>query len=141
MRWRGLAAALPTLRRRAETKASRPRGRVPATIGVDVPEFKGDRPGIRDADWTLVWRVRAAVVAAPAEVTLVGEIEHVELVGAPVQVREVAAEKPLSGVTEMVVLAAEPWVTVAVGEDSESEKSGVLVMVTVIGAEVCDCPW
>jgi hypothetical protein len=74
MRWRGLAVALPTLRRRAERRASRPRGRVPATMGVDAPGFKGDRPGVKDADWTLVWRVRAAVGAAPAEVTLGGEI-------------------------------------------------------------------
>jgi hypothetical protein len=107
-------------------------------MGVDAPGFKGDRPGVRDAEWTLVWRVRVA--AAPAEVTLGEEIEHVELVGAPVQVREVAAEKPLRGVRETMVVAAEPWVTVAVGEDSESEKSGVPVMVTVIGADVCDCP-
>ena len=109
-------------------------------MGVDAPGFKGDRPGVRDADWTLVWRVRAAVAAAPAGVTLGEEIEHVELVGAPVQVREVAAEKPLRGVREMVVVAAEPRVTVAVGEDSESEKSEAPVMVSVIGAEVCDCP-
>jgi hypothetical protein len=107
---------------------------------VDASGFNGDRPGVRDADWTLVCRVRVAVAAAPAGVTLGEEIEHVELVGAPVQVREVAAEKPLRGVREMVVLAAEPWVTVAVGEDSESEKSDAPVTVTVIGAEVCDCP-
>ena len=132
--------ALRTLRRRAERRASRPRGRVPATIGVDAPGFNGDRPGVRDADWTLVCRVRVAVAAAPAGVTLGEEIEHVELAGAPVQVREVAAEKPLRGVREMVVLAAEPWVTLAVGEDIESEKSGVPVMVTVIGADVSDCP-
>ena len=80
------------------------------------------------------------MAAAPAGVTLGEEIEHVELAGAPVQVREVAAEKPLRGVREMVVLAAEPWVTVAVGEDIESEKSGVPVMVTAIGADVSDCP-
>jgi hypothetical protein len=140
MRWRGLAVALPTLRRRAERRASRPRGRVPATMGVDAPGFKGDRPGVKDADWTLVWRVRAAVAAAPAEVTLGEEIEHVELVGAPVQVREVAAEKPLRGIRETVVVAAEPWVTVAVVEDSDREKSGAPVMVSVVGAEVCDCP-
>ena len=100
--------ALRTLRRHAEKRASRPRGRVPATIGVDAPGFKGDQPGVRDADWTLVWTVRVAVAAAPAGVTLGEEIEHVELAGAPVQVREVAAEKPLRGVREMVVLAAEP---------------------------------
>ena len=109
-------------------------------MGVDAPEFKGDRPGVRDADWTLVWRVRAAVAAAPAGVTLGEEIEHVELVGAPVQVREVAAEKPLRGVRETVVVAAEPWVTVAVVEDSDREKSGAPVMVSVVGVEVCDCP-
>ena len=105
-------------------------------MGVDAPGFKGDRPGVKDADWTLVWRVRVA--AAPAEVTLEGEIEHVELVGAPVQVRDVAAEKPLRRVREMVVVAAEPWVTVAVVEDSDREKSGAPVMVTVIEVEVCD---
>ena len=137
---RSSSTLLPTLRRRAETRASRPRGRVPATMGVDAPGFEGDRPGVKDADWTLVWRVRAAVAAAPAGVTLGEEIEHVELVGAPVQVREVAAEKPLMGVREMVVVAAEPWVTVAVGEDSESEKSEAPVIVSVVGAEVCDCP-
>ena len=82
-----------------------------------------------------------AVAAAPAGVTLGEEIEHVELVGAPVQVREVAAEKPLRGVMAMEAVAAEPWVTVAVGEDSESEKSEAPVMVSVVGAEVCDCPW
>jgi hypothetical protein len=109
-------------------------------MGGDAPRFKRDRPGVRDADWRLVWRVRVTVAAAPVGVTLGEEIEHVELVGAPVQVREVAAEKPLRGVREMVVLAAEPWVTVAVGEDSESEKSGAPVMVSVVGAEVCDCP-
>ena len=109
-------------------------------MAVDAPGFKGDRPGVKDADWTLVWRVRVAVAAAPAEVTLGEEIEHVELVGAPVQVREVAAEKPLRGVREMVVVAAEPWVTVAVVEDSDREKSGAPVMVSVVGAEVCDCP-
>jgi len=37
-------------------------------MGVEAPGFKGDRPGVKDADWTLVWRVRAAVAAA--EVTL-----------------------------------------------------------------------
>jgi hypothetical protein len=105
-------------------------------MGVEAPGFRGDRPGVRDADWTLVWRVRAAVVAA--EVTLGGEIEHVELVGPPVQVREVAAEKPLRGVREMVVVAAEPWVTVAVVEDSDREKSGAPMMVTVIEEEVCE---
>jgi hypothetical protein len=109
-------------------------------MGVDAPGFKGDRPGAKDADWTLVWTVRVAVAAPPAKVTVDGAIEHVELVGAPVQVREVAAEKPLRGVREMVVLAAEPWVTLAVGEDSESEKSEAPVMVSVVGAEVCDCP-
>jgi hypothetical protein len=107
-------------------------------MGVDAPGFKGDRPGVRDADWTLVWRVRVAVAAAP--VTLGEEIEHVELAGAPVQVREVAAEKPLRGVRETVVVAAEPWVTVAVVEDSDREKSGAPVMVSVVGVEVCDCP-
>ena len=108
-------------------------------MGVDAPGLKGDRPGVRDADWTLVWRVRAAVVAAaPVEVTLGEEIEHVELAGAPVHVREVAAEKPLRGVREMVVVAAEPWVMVAVVEDSDREKSGAPVMVTVIEVEVCD---
>ena len=107
-------------------------------MGVDAPGFKGDRPGVRDADWTLVWRVRVVVAAAPAGVTLGEEIEHVELVGAPVQVREVTAEKPLRGVREMVVVAAEPWVTVAVAEDSDREKSGAPVMVTVIEVEVCD---
>ena len=132
--------ALPTLRRRAERRASRPRGRAPATIGVDAPGFKGERPGVRDADWTLVWRVRVSVAATPAGVTLGEEIEHVELAGAPVQVREVAAEKPLMGVREMVVVAAEPWVMVAVVEDSDREKSGAPVMVTVIGADVSDCP-
>jgi hypothetical protein len=121
-------------------RASRPTGRVPATMGVDAPGFKGDRPGAKDADWMLVWTVRVAVAAPPAKVTVDGAIEHVELVGAPVQVREVAAEKPLRGVREMVVLAAEPWVTLAVGEDSESEKSEAPVMVSVVGAEVCDCP-
>ena len=109
-------------------------------MGVDAPEFKGDRPGVRDADWTLVWRVRVAVAAAPAGVTLGEEIEHVELAGAPVQMREVAAEKPLRGVREMVVVAAEPCVTVAVVEDSDREKSGASVMMSVVGAEVCDCP-
>ena len=107
-------------------------------MGVDAPGFKGDGPGVRDADWTLVWRVRAAVAAAPAGVTLGEEIEHLELAGAPVQVREVAAEKPLRGVREMVVVAAEPWVTVAVVEDSDREKSGAPVMVTVIEVEVCN---
>ena len=107
-------------------------------MGVDAPGFKGDRPGVRDADWTLVWRVRVAVAATP--VTLGEEIEHVELAGAPVQVREVAAEKPLRGVRETVVVAAEPWVTVAVVEDSDREKSGAPVMVSVVGVEVCDCP-
>ena len=107
-------------------------------MGVDAPGFKGDRPGAKDADWTLVWTVRAAVAAPPAKVTVDGAIEHVELVGAPVQVREVAAEKPLRGVREMVVVAAEPWVMVAVVEDSDREKSGAPVMVTVIGVEVCD---
>ena len=107
-------------------------------MGVDAPGFKGDGPRVKDADWTLVWRVRVAVAAAPAGVTLGEEIEHVELVGAPVQVREVAAEKPLRGVRETVVVAAEPWVTVAVVEDSDREKSGAPVMVTVIEVEVCD---
>jgi hypothetical protein len=140
MRWRDLAVALRTLRRQTERRASRPKGRIPATMGGDAPRFNGDRPGVRDADWRLVWRVRVPVAGAPAGVMLGEEIEHVELVGAPVQVREVAAEKPLRGVREMVVVAAEPWVTVAVGEDSESEKSGAPVMVSVVGAEVCDCP-
>jgi hypothetical protein len=79
-----------------------------------------------------------SLAAAPAEVTLGEEIEHVELAGAPVQVREVAAEKPLRGVRETVVVAAEPWVTVAVVEDSDREKSGAPVMVAVIEVEVCD---
>ncbi len=110
-------------------------------MGVDAPGLNENRPGVRDADWTLVWRVSTAVAAAPAGATLGGEIEHVELMGAPVQVREVAAEKPFTGVREMVVVAAEPRAMVAVVGDSDSEKSGVPVMVSVVGAEVCDCPW
>ena len=40
----------------------------------------------------------------------------------------------------MVVLAAEPWVTLAVGEGNEGEKSEAPVMVSVVGGDVCDCP-
>ena len=75
---------------------------------------------------TLVRRVRVAEMAVvPLGVTLVGVTVQVELEGAPPHAREVTVENPLRGVTEMTVVAAVPWVTVAVVDDSERVKSGV----------------
>ena len=64
------------------------------------------------------------VELVPLSVTELGEIEHEDCAGAPLQLKVTVWLNPPAGVTATVYLATCPGITVAVGEeDGVTEKS------------------
>lgn len=81
---------------------------------------------------TLVAMLRVVVAAAvPLGVTVAGEKLHVEFAGSPLHAKLTAWLKPPLGVTDTLIVADAPAVTVAVDGEAPTVKSPVAPEVTV----------